>query len=112
MLRFQRMTFQKFDYKTQSITGEASTLSRVRSTVSQFERQEYMTVNTFSRFAQRYLRAAFPSLPDRTHFLRQEHVCVSLIEQVGCLLAEQRADASDERSILDATGVPVRHLTR
>lgn len=67
----------------------------------------------FYRFAQRHLRAAFPTLPDRSQFLRQEHACVSLIEQVACMLAEQRPEAgADLYQILDATGVPVRHIKR
>jgi Transposase DDE domain len=65
------------------------------------------------RFAQRHLRAAFPTLPDRSQFLRQEHACVSLIEQVACLLAAQRPETQQELyHILDATGVPVRHIKR
>lgn len=67
----------------------------------------------FYRFAQRHLKAAFPTLPDRSQFLRQEHACVSLIEQIACLLAEQRPQQSEELyHILDATGVPVRHIKR
>jgi hypothetical protein len=41
----------------------------------------------FYRYAQRHLRAAFPTLPDRSQFLRQEHACASLIERIACLLA-------------------------
>jgi hypothetical protein len=73
----------------------------------------FASERAFYRFAQRHLRAAFPTLPDRSQFLRQEHACVSLIEQVACLLAEQRPEASEELyHILDATGVPVRHIKR
>ena len=67
----------------------------------------------FYRFAQRHLKSAFPTLPDRSQFLRQEHACVSLIEHLACLLAEQRPDTQEELyQILDATGVPVRCIKR
>lgn len=67
----------------------------------------------FYRFAQRHVKSALPTLPDRSQFLRQELACVSLIEQVACLLAEQRPDAQEGLDqILDATGVPVRCIKR
>ena len=53
------------------------------------------------------------TFPDRTHFLRQEHTCLSLTEQVACVLAKQRPGVSEELDqILDATGVPVRPIKR
>jgi hypothetical protein len=67
----------------------------------------------FSRFAQRHLLAAFPTLPDHSQCVRQEHACASLIEQVACFLAERRPQQSEELyQILDATGVPVRCIKR
>ena len=67
----------------------------------------------FYRFAQRHLKAAFPRLPDHSQFVRQEHACIWLIEQMACLLAQQRPDQSEELyQILDATGVPIRSIKR
>jgi len=39
----------------------------------------------FYRFAQRHLKAAFPMLPDHSQFVRGEHACAQLIEQMACL---------------------------
>jgi hypothetical protein len=67
----------------------------------------------FYRFAARHLKAAFPTLPDHSQLVRQEHACASLIEQIACLLASSRPEAQEELyQILDATGVPVRHIKR
>lgn len=67
----------------------------------------------FYRFAQRHLKAAFPRLPDHSQFVRQEHACIWLIEQMACLLAQQRPDQSEELyQILDATGIPIRSIKR
>lgn len=67
----------------------------------------------FYRFAQRHLKAAFPMLPDHSQFVRGEHACAQLIEQIACLLASLRLGQSEELyQILDATGVPVRCIKR
>lgn len=67
----------------------------------------------FYRYAEHHLTAAFPTLPDRSQFLRQEHLCVALIEQMADLLAQQRPHQDEELyQILDATGVPVRSIKR
>lgn len=67
----------------------------------------------FYRFAQRHLKAAFPMLPDHSQFVRGEHACAQLIEQIACLLASLRLGQSEELyQILDAIGVPVRCIKR
>ena len=67
----------------------------------------------FYRFALRHLKPAFPNLPDHSQFVRQEQMCAQLVEQIACLLAEQRSKQDEEcYQILDATGVPVRHIKR
>ena len=52
-------------------------------------------------------------LPDHSQFVRGEHACAQLIEQIACLLASLRLGQSEELyQILDATGVPVRCIKR
>lgn len=73
----------------------------------------FQSERAFYRFAQRHLKTAFPLLPDHSQFVRQEHACAGRIEQVACLLAEERPGQSQELyQILDATGVPVRSIKR
>ena len=74
---------------------------------------QFPSERAFYRFAQRHLKAAFPTLPDHSQFVRQEHACAQVIEQVTCLLAEHRPEAREDLyQILDATGVPVRSIKR
>lgn len=73
----------------------------------------FASERTFYRFAQRHLKTAFPTLPDHSQFVRQEQACTQPIEHVACLLAGQRPNQKEELyQILDATGVPVRHIKR
>lgn len=73
----------------------------------------FTSERAFYRFAVRHLTWAFPRLPDRSQFLRQEHACVSLMEQIACWLAAQRPKQSEDLyELLDATGVPVRSIKR
>lgn len=73
----------------------------------------FSSERAFYRFAQRHLKAAFPTLPDHSQLVRGEQACASLIEEVACLLASLRPGQSEELyQILDATGVPVRSIKR
>lgn len=73
----------------------------------------FSSERAFYRWALRHLKAGFPPLPDHSQFVRQEHACAQLIEQIACLLAAPRPGQSEELyQILDATGVPVRSIKR
>jgi hypothetical protein len=73
----------------------------------------FASERAFYRFAERHLKVAFPRLPDHSQFVRQEHACAQLLEQVAWLLAQQRPNQREELyQILDATGVPVRCIKR
>lgn len=74
--------------------------------------QHFGSERGFSRYAQRHLRAAFPSLPPREQCnrqVRQQHAAlVALFLPLGRLLAAQRC----AYEALDSSGVPPRDAKR
>lgn len=106
---------KEHDLRLPSHPGPAANLSESEIiTLSLFGQwARFPGERAFYRFASSHLMDAFPTLPDRSQFLRQEHLCVALIEQMADLLAELRPHQNEELyQILDATSVPVRSIKR
>ena len=67
----------------------------------------------FYRYAQRRLRDAFPTLPDRSQFNRLVRCCVGLIEEVAVHLALMLdARGGTPYEALDTSAMPVRDAKR
>jgi hypothetical protein len=71
----------------------------------------FASERAFYRFAARRLRAAFPTLPDRSQFNRRLRAQWSTIVAFGQALAAQDARSAAYQA-LDATAVPVRNAKR
>lgn len=65
----------------------------------------------FYRFAERHLRPCFPTLPDRSQFVRQMQRQAETIAWVAVTLGAQLADGA-AFEILDCTAMPTRNLKR
>lgn len=72
----------------------------------------FQSERDFYRYAQRQLRWAFPALPDRSQFNRQQHQLQQVIARVSVLIAEALPQARGRYELLDSSGVPVRHIKR
>jgi Transposase DDE domain len=66
----------------------------------------------FYRFAERHLRGAFPSLPDRGQFNRLLREHQPAIEAFFCYLAERLEGGDTAYEALDGSGVPTRNVKR
>jgi hypothetical protein len=68
----------------------------------------------FYRYAQRRLRDAFPTLPDRSQFNRLVRCCVGLIEEVAVHLALMLGarGGTPYYEALDTSAMPVRDAKR
>lgn len=73
---------------------------------------QFASERAFYRYAQRRLDWAFPHLPDRSQFNRQQQHLASVIAQVSIALASALPEAPGLYEILDSSGVPVRHIKR
>ena len=73
---------------------------------------QFASERAFSRYAQRRPGWAFPHLPDRSQFNRQQQHLASVIAQVSIALAEALPEAHGLYEILVSSGVPVRHIKR
>jgi hypothetical protein len=74
--------------------------------------RRFASTRDFYRYAQDELRRCFPTLPDRSQFVRQAQRCFPLL--VGCLreLARQTGADAATYPIRDLTPVPVRDAKR
>jgi len=73
---------------------------------------QFPSERAFYRYAQRHLRLAFPTLPDRTQYnrlLRQAH---DLLVRVGQWLAQQVVGPGCAYEVLDGFGVATRSVHR
>lgn len=74
--------------------------------------RRFASERDFYRYARRELRGCFPTLPDRSQFVRQARHCYPLL--AGCLrqLARQLGAEQVVYQVLDLTPVPVRDAKR
>jgi hypothetical protein len=77
---------------------------------------QFRSERAFYRFAERHLRAAFPSLPARSQFNRQLRTVAvhAIVVAVGQRLADElcRAAGGCAYEVLDSTGIPTRNSDR
>jgi len=94
--------------------GPAPALSRSEVlTLALFAQwQQFPSERAFARYAQRHLRAAFPTLPDRSQLnrqMRQQHDALAAF----CLfLAERTGARSCAYEVLDSTAARMRNVKR
>lgn len=75
----------------------------------------FASERAFYRFAQRHLRAAFPTLPDRTQYNRELRQAHDLLVGVGQALAQQTLRGTGQAcayEVLDGMGVATRSVHR
>lgn len=72
----------------------------------------FASQRAFYRYAQRHLRAAFPTLPARSQLNRAIRAAEAALSQLGPYLAAQLGAAWEPYEVLDSTGLPVRDSRR
>jgi hypothetical protein len=72
----------------------------------------FRTQRDFYRYAEKRLKGAFPTLPNRTQFNRQMRAQRDAIASFGLYLAEQTGAHAALYEVMDTTGVPVRNVKR
>src|SRR5579885_1005044 len=74
--------------------------------------RQFESERAFYRYAARHLRAAFPTLPDRSQFNRLVRTHHDAIVAVALALGWQASLPSAGYEVLDSMGVPVRNAKR
>lgn len=73
---------------------------------------EFRSERGYWRWANRHLRALFPTLPDRTQFNRLQRQHQAVITAFALHLGQQLIDPQDRYELLDGTGLAVRNDRR
>lgn len=73
----------------------------------------FRSTRAFYAYAAHHFRPLFPTMPDRTQYLRQLHRFQALITELALGLADDLVDPGDHAyEVIDSTAVPVRNRCR